>query len=176
MTTLKNNINVDEHPDHEDLAAVAEGNVSPWIRKRILEHIENCESCRFILVELTKQVDEVPDFELPATEDKPLEIIMVEKPTEDKQSEDPVKDSKRPWRRAGDTFFFWITGSMFILSLLIKELNMHFLVAVAFFGILAIVDYSYKNIFASLVKAWREGDDEKADEVIEELKDRFKVG
>lgn len=176
MTTSENNIYIDDHPDHEDLAAVAEGNISPWIRQRILEHIENCESCRFILVELAKQVDEIPDLELPAVEDKPLEIKMVDKSSEDNQTEVSFKDFKRPWRRAGDTFFFWVAGSMFVISLLTTQLNMHFLVAGAFFGLLAVVDYSYRNIFASLLKAWREGDDAKADEVIEQLKDRFKIG
>ncbi len=176
MTTSENNIYIDDHPDHEDLAAVAEGNISPWIRKRILEHIESCESCRFILVELAKQVDEVPDLALPAVENKPLEMKMVEVSSGDEQTDEPVKGFKRPWRRAGDTFFFWVAGSMFVISLITTQLNIHFLAAGAFFGLLAVVDYSYRNIFASLVKAWRDGDDEKADEVIEQLKDRFKIG
>ena len=176
MTLKDKNNFMDNHPDHEDISCVAEGNVSSFVRGYVLEHIDKCESCRFVLTELSKQIDEIPDIELKESDDIPLQIEMIEEKIQENLGESPVKTEGRPWRRSGDTLYFWVAGSLGILSLLFSNYNAHLLVAGAIFGLLAIVDYSHRNIFDPLVKAWREGDDEKADEVIKNLKDRFKIG
>ncbi|MFH1515844.1 MAG: hypothetical protein ABIG42_10345, partial [bacterium] len=156
MTMKDKNSILDNHPDHEDLSSVAEGNVSAFIRGSVLEHIDHCESCRFVLTELAKQVDKIPDMDFSDSTDIPLQIEMIDRDIHQKQNESAQENKPRPWRRSGDTLYFWVAGSLGILSLLITRYDAHLLVAGAIFGLLAIVDYSHRNIFDPLVKAWRE--------------------
>jgi len=197
-----NNINIstEAHPDNEDIAQVAEGNASAWMREMILEHADSCERCRFVLAELARTSNEIGDLTLPESLSEPLKLeIFTICPSCNKRvsasgkncpecgkdlgipskSSEPEKQEKReprPWRRQGDTTFFWVAGCLFILSLIFPQYSVQLLIAGAFFGILAIIDYSHRNIFAPLVRAWREGDETKAAEVIEDLKERFKIG
>ena len=188
------------HPSHEDVAETADGTASSWMRERVLDHADSCERCRFVLAELVRESSEIVDLKPPQDYVKPLHLeVLTECPSckakinpscghcpecgidlkasESKPELDiKAKREPRPWRRQGDTFFFWIAGCMFILALMFPLYNMHFLLAGAFFGILAIIDYSHRNIFAPLIRAWREGDEDKASEVIDQLRDRFKTG
>jgi hypothetical protein len=165
-----------DHPSDEDLSALAEGNVSDWMRAEILAHVGKCEKCSFILTETASFKDNAPSFNTPQSQISPLKINLIKR--DDSESAQPGSSGKitRPWRNPGDSFYFWIAASIFILSFLFESYRMQLLVATAFFGFLAILDYSHRNFMAPLIKAWREGDDTKAEEVIQELKDRFKIG
>lgn len=188
------------HPNDEDIAQVADGTASEWLREMILEHADCCERCRFVIAELARIADELGELKLPDEISKPLKLdVFTICPSCGKRvsasgsncpecgenlgipqpEQAPAKQGKReprPWRRQGDTTFFWVAGCFFILSLIFTQYSIQLLIACGFFGILAIVDYSQRNVFAPLVKAWREGDEDKAAEVIEDLKERFKVG
>jgi len=192
-----NETNPEIHPGHEDVAQTADGLASSWMRERVLEHADSCERCRFVLAELVRQSGEIVDLKPPQDYTRPLKLeVFIECPSCGKKinpsngncpecgadlnpassAEKKEKREPRPWRRQGDTFFFWIAGCMFILALMFPKYNLHFLLAGAFFGILAIIDYSHRHLFAPLVRAWRDGDEDKAAEVLDELRDRFKTG
>jgi hypothetical protein len=165
----------DEHPDPEDLSVIAEGSGSSWLRNQVLSHITSCEKCSFVLAEVTRGVEEMPDLVLNGSP-SPLQIELVEKESikgslDNKETE----KIKRPWRYPGDTFNFWIAGSFFFLSLLLPSIQVQLLIATAIFGLLAAFDYSHRNIFNPLIDAWRSGDEGKASEAIDRLRDRFKV-
>jgi hypothetical protein len=168
--------NQNNHPSDEDLSALAEGNVSDWMRAEILAHVGKCEKCSFILTEVASFKDSARSFDNPQNQISPLKINLIKR--DDSESPEAGSNGKvtRPWRNPGDSFYFWIASAIFILSFLLEGYRMPLLVAAAFFGLLAIIDYSHRNFLAPLIKAWREGDDTKAEEVIQELKDRFKIG
>ena len=167
---------IDEHPDHDELGCIAEGNASQWLRNQVMGHIKMCDSCRFVLSELVMHVDDVPDLVLPADTSSPINLKIVEGKEADEALVPKEERAKRPWRYPGDTLNLWISGSLFFLSLLITKYQVHFIVAAAFFGFLAAIDYSHRNIFTPLIDAWRTGDEEKASEAIQKLRDRFKIG
>lgn len=166
---------LNNHPSDEDLSALAEGNVSDWMRTGLLAHIEKCEKCSFILTEVASFKDSVSTINAPSSQISPLKINLIKRDDSESAQLGPTGKIKRPWRNPGDSFYFWIAATIFILSFLLEEYRMQLLVATAFFGLLAILDYSHRNFLAPLIKAWREGDDTKAEEVIQELKDRFKI-
>jgi hypothetical protein len=200
MNFINENISPDMHPDHEDIALVADGNASAWIRETVIEHTDSCERCRFVLAELVRCTSEIGDLKPPKSLSEPVKLELyticpscskrvsasgetcpecgknLGIPTRTSESPKPEKRTRRPWHRQGDTTFIWIAGCMFFISLLLPRYTVHFLSAGGFFGILAIIDYSHRNIFAPLIKAWREGDEEKAEEVIEDIKEHFKIG